>query len=472
MRPKSEMHDYQNRLVSIFKEQPYAAMWAFMGAGKSTVALTAVDELYKECRLDKVLVISTVRNVDVTWPEEPGEWEHLSHLTVTPLRGTPKQRSQALFDPNPFHAINVENLKWLVSQFKVSKNRKTGVLSSNWPYDTVVLDESGLFRKHDTNRFKSLRKMRPFINRIYQLTGTPAPKGLENLWSQVFLMDQGQRLGRTLTSYRQQYFYPNPNGYGYLPRETAQTDVLDKLKDICFTLKEDDYLTLPEMLFRPIKCHLSPAAMEKYRELEKERILEIGDDIIKADQAGVLYGKLLQLANGAYYTDLEGNWSTFHDVKLDVLQQVVEEAAGKPLLIAYNFKSDEARLRQRFPTMEFIKDHKGKASSVLQQRWNNDDIPLLAAQPKSAGHGLNMQKGNAHGIVWFGLNPDLELYLQLNKRIHRQGQRFVTVNHIIMAEGTIDEKVVATLNSKSVTQDDIMNAFRLYVKKTSRPPPR
>ena len=461
---RDDMHVYQNRMVDILHDVPYAAVWAEMGLGKSSMALTAFDDLYKTLRCEKALIISTVRNVDVTWPDEIDNWEHLSHLPYTRIGGTPAQRTALLDDPQPIHAINVENLKWLVSQYKVRKNRRTGLKSCDWPYDMVVLDESGLFRNHDTTRFRALRKMRPFIDRMIQLTGSPLPKGLMNLWSQVYLLDQGERLGRTIGAYRQQWFYPNPNGFGWLPRHGAKEEIIEKLSDICFTLRSDDYLEIPEMVINPVYCTLPDAVLGKYNDFVNNQVAEFGDTVLVGVNAGVLYGKTLQLANGAYYTDDKGNWEEFHNAKLGLLEQITEETTG-PLFVAYKFKFDRARIKSRFPKAVFLDEYKGSKLRDLVARWNNDEIDMLVAQPQSAGHGLNMQKGNCAGVVWFGLNPDLDLFLQFNARIRRQGQQNTTINHMLIARGTVDESVIPVLTMKEATQDAVMNAFKLYIER-------
>jgi hypothetical protein len=263
-------------------ELPNLAIWAGLGLGKTTMEMTIVDELYKTLRAEKILVISTIRNVEATWPTEVHEWEHLDEYTVVPIRGDEDDRRMFMNNPSPIHAINLEMLGWLVKQFPVTKNRKTKVLSCDWPYDVVVLDESGLFRNQASGRFKALRKVRPFINRMIQLTGTPSPKGLENLWSQIFLLDQGERLGRTITSFRQKWFYRNESGYGYSPRDGAREEILAKLSDICFSLKQKDYLNVPEMLVNPVICPLPKSARDKYKEFAKESIVEFGDKTLIA----------------------------------------------------------------------------------------------------------------------------------------------------------------------------------------------
>ena len=461
MLTRADFRPYQNFMVDKGVELKNLAIWADLGLGKSVMAMTIADELYKTLNAERILVVSTIRNVEATWPQEVHEWEHLYKYTVVPIRGNEQTRLQLLQNPSPVHAINLENLAWLVKQHPVKKNRKTKELSCTWPYDMVILDESGLFRNQASGRFKALRKMQPFINRMVQLTGTPMPKGLENLWSQIFLLDQGERLGRTITAFRQRWFYRNENGFGYSARDGAKEEILAKLSDICFTLKSDDYLDVPKMIVNPVLCRVPDAAMVKYKEFAKESIVEMGENVIIAKNGGVLFGKLSQLASGAFYTDTAGNWDSFHDAKLDTLSDLFDEN-DLPLLIAYNFKSDKARLKEKFPDMVFADEI--KSSKELVNGWNAGKFHRLAIHPKSGGHGLNMQKGHSAGIIWFSLTPDLELYLQLNGRLERSGQKHVLINTLLVAEGTIDQRILKILADKESTQDDLTNAFRVYIE--------
>ena len=462
MLTKADFKPYQEWMTQKLIDLPFCALWADMGLGKTVTTLTACEDLLDTCQADKILVVSTCHNVDVTWPDEPKEWEHLQHIEIVPIRGTPAKRLELLKHPSPYHTINVEGLKWLTSLYPIKRNRKTGERRTDWPYDVVVLDESGLFRKYDTNRFKALKRLRPFIKRMIQLTGTPAPKGLTNLWSQAYLLDGGERLGRTLTSFRQRWFTKSYDGFNWEPNMGAEHEITSLLADICFTLKREDYVTLPPVTVNPIICKIPPARMAEYREFEKESVQEFGGEIIDADNAGVLHGRLLQLAGGAIYIDDQHNFHEFHDKKLDILADLVDEASGKPMIVAYNFKSDKIRMQKRFPKMVFLADHK-KDSKDLVRRWNNDEIEVLGLNPKSAAHGLNLQKGHAAGITWFSLTPDLELWMQLNGRLDRTGQRYPTVNNVIVAEGTVDEKTVDSLSAKDATQASITEAFRCYV---------
>ena len=442
-------------------DNPFYAQWLFLGAGKTVISLMTADELLNTLRVNKVLIISTVHNVEATWPDEPGEWEHLQHIDITPLRGSPAKRQKLLSDGCDYHAINCENVGWLTQQYPVTKNAGTGVLTCDWPYDMVILDESGLFRNPSAKRFKYLRKMRPFIKRMIQLTGTPAPKGAHNLWTQSYLLDQGERLENTVTKFRNRWFDQNYMGWGYEIKTGAFEEITELMSDLVTTLDRDDYLDLPEVITKVIFCDLPAKAKMMYDELEAESILQLRDHTIVADGGGVLFGKMIQLANGAYYTDDKGTYSEFHDAKLKMLSQIIDEVEGQPLMIVYNYKSDAARIRQRFPTVEFMSDAKDVGKLIA--RWNNDEIPLLAVQPQSAGHGLNLQKGHAHGIVWFGLTPNLELYDQLNGRLDRSGQRHTTTNYLLVAKDTIDEKIVDILVSKTATQEQLMSAFYQYV---------
>ena len=461
MLTRDDLRPYQDFMVNKGVELKNLAIWADLGLGKSVMAMTIVDELYTTLNAERVLVISTIRNVEATWPQEVHEWKHLDGYAVVPIRGDEQTRLQLMNDPSPIHAINLEMLSWLIKQYPVKKDRKTKELSCDWPYDVVILDESGLFRNQASGRFKALRKMRPFINRMIQLTGTPMPKGLENLWSQIFLLDQGERLGRTITAFRQKWFYRNENGFGYTARDGAKEEILAKLSDICFTLKTDDYIDVPKMIVNPVLCRLPATALAKYKEFAKESIVEMGNNVLVAKNGGVLFGKLSQLASGAFYTDLAGNWDSFHDSKLNALSDLFAEN-DLPLLVAYNFNSDKARLKEKFPDMVFADEI--KSSKALVDDWNAGKIQRLAIHPKSGGHGLNMQKGHSAGIIWFSLTPDLELYLQLNGRLERSGQKYILINTLLVAEGTIDQRILKILADKESTQDDLTNAFRVYIE--------
>jgi len=458
----ADVRDYQQRMVAIGIDDPFHAFWLFLGAGKTLIALMIADALYHDLSINRVLIISTVRNVEDTWPNEPCEWSHLEHINITPVRGSLKQRLSALNNGNHYHAINVENVKWLTSLYPVKKSPKSGVLNCAWPFDMVIMDESGLFRNPASQRFKALRRMRPWIHRMVQLSASPAPKGLINLWSQIYLLDGGKRLGHNITAYRNRYFERQYSGFGYMPRPGSQGLIINAIGSLATTLLPEDYQSLPEVLTRPVYCDLPSAAFDQYKTMEHESILTIAGEDLIAVSAAVLYGKLIQLANGAYYTDDKGTWNSFHNAKLDALAQIVDECDQRPLIVAYIYRSDKARLKERFPSMVFLGD--SKRGDRLIERWNNDEIPLLGVQPQSGGHGLNLQKGHAHGIVWFSLTPDLELFEQLNGRLNRTGQRHITSNYLLIARRTVDELVWASLKDKDATQLSIKAAFVDYIE--------
>ena len=347
--------------------------------------------------------------------------------------------------------INRENVVWLVERLK-----------RQWPFDMVVIDELSSFKSNSAKRFKALRSVRPLVKRFVGLTGTPAPNGLLDLWPQIYLLDGGVRLGKTFTGYKDRYFLPGKrNGYvvySWTLKEGAEQTIHRKIADICISMKAKDYLQLPEKVVNDIYIHLSPDEMDRYWELEKQRLLELEGQEITALTAAAAYGKLLQLANGAAY-DNGGNVVPFHDRKLDALEDIVEAACGHPVLVFYNYRHDFERLKERFRMYE---PRTIQGSQDIQD-WNAGKIQLLLAQPASMGHGLNIQAGG-HIIVWFGLNPSLELYQQANARLHRQGQTEVVIIHRLITTGSVDEDVIAKLEAKDQTQESLTDALKARIK--------
>ena len=400
----------------------------------------------------KVLVIAPLRVAQNTWDSEIEKWEHLRHLRIAKILGNEKERIQALNATADIYVINRENVKWLVDR-----------CGKHWPFDMVVIDELSSFKSHQAQRFKALRKIRPFMKRVVGLTGTPAPNSLIDLWPQIYLLDGGKRLGKTITGFRERYFYPDKRNqyivYSYKPKEGAEEAIYKKLSDICVSMKAEDYLKLPERINNTIPIHLPKKAKEKYDQLERDLLLPLNDSDIVANTAAVLTNKLLQMANGAVY-DENGDVQEIHNAKLKALEDVLEAANGKPVLIFYAYKHDLARIKKHL---------KGQDLKVLDtaediNAWNKGKVPIMLAHPASAGHGLNLQAGG-NIIVWFGLTWSLELYSQANARLYRQGQKQNVIIHHLVAKGTMDEDVMRVLENKEAGQEALLNAIKARVRK-------
>lgn len=449
---RDKLHDYQKRAVSFIKDNPSCALWVDMGLGKTVTVLTAVADLLDSFEAHRVLIIAPLRVALNTWPSEIRTWDHLRHLTFKNIAGDPKARAGIVGgDASEIHIINRELVPWLIDHCQKNK--------LGWPYDVVVIDEASSFKSSRTKRFKSLRKALPAITRLIELTGTPASNGLLDVWSQIFLLDRGQRLGKTFTGFRDRYFVSDFHGYNWTLRKDADQKIYDQLEDICLTLTAADYLDLPDRIDNVVVIDLPQPARDQYSELEREFLFEIGDETVEVLHAAALTNKLLQFANGAIYTDDQGAWAEVHDAKLDAFADTVSEAAGSPLLVAYNYKTDVERLLKRFPHAQVL----GKDPAQIDA-WNRGEIPILLAHPASAGHGLNLQKGG-HTIVWFGLNWSLELYQQFNARLHRQGQDKPVIIHHLAVQDTVDETVLAALGRKDVTQRALLNALKADIER-------
>ena len=457
----TSLHDYQERAVSFIKDTPTCALWVDMGLGKTVTVLTAVNDLIDNFEARRVLVIAPLRVARTTWPNEVTQWEHTSRLNVRVIDGRADRRREILLnDKSEIHVISRDLVQWLVGELYTNRHIypahvTLGAVNGHpWPYDMVVIDEASSFKSSKSKRFKSLRKMLPYIDRLVELTGTPASNGLLDVWPQVFLLDRGERLGKTFTSFRNKFFVPDFHGYNWTLRKGADKKIYDLLGDLCLTLTAEDYLQLPDRIDNVVNVELPGVARSQYQQLERDFLAEVGDDIVEVLHAAALSNKLLQFANGAIYTDEARNWTTVHDAKLDALGEIIEEAAGRPILVAHNYQTDAKRICARFPQAELLdKDPETVA------RWNRGEIPLLLAHPASAGHGLNLQHGG-DTIVWFGLNWSLELYQQFNARLHRQGQKRPVIVHHLVARDTVDETVMTALAGKDVTQRALLNALK------------
>lgn len=445
-------HDYQQHAIKKIFDLPAVGLFLDMGMGKTVCALTVIAELlYDWFSVAKVLIIAPKRVAEDTWSRETAKWEHIRHLKIAKVLGTVKQRKAALESQADMYVINRENTEWLVDYYK-----------QDWPFDMVVIDELSSFKSSKAKRFRALRKVRPFIKRIVGLTGTPAPNGLIDLWPQIYLLDQGERLGKTVTGYRDMYFKAGRRDprrgivFEWKPKAGAEEEIYEKISDICISMQAKDYLQLPERVNNVIPVTLPAEAQDKYEQLEKDLLLEFTESDVVADTAAVLSNKLLQLANGAVY-DEDKAVKHIHDAKLDALEDVIEAANGKPVLVYYAYRHDRDRIKAKFKIARFLDTEKDIAD------WNDGKVELLLAHPASAGHGLNLQAGG-HIIVWFGLTWSLELYQQGNARLDRQGQRHNVIVHHLVAEGTIDEDVMKAIEGKALCQDALLEGVKARIR--------
>lgn len=454
---ESNLHEYQKAAVQHIIDHEAAGLFLDMGLGKTVSTLTAVNLLmnvYME--VTKVLVIAPKRVAEDTWTTECEKWEHLHGLRVSRVLGTEKKRKAALKADADIYVINRENVVWLVAQLK-----------GWWPFDMIVIDELSSFKSNTAARFKALRQVRPMTSRVVGLTGTPTPNGLIDLWPQMYLLDMGERLEKTITAYRTKYFRPGrTNGqvvFDYKPNTGSEEAIYKKISDICISMKAEDYLDLPDMIEIPVEVSMNERQMKQYEKFEEEQVLKLQEEgDISAVNAAALSNKLLQYANGAIY-DAERNIHELHEAKLDALEEIVEAANGSPVLVFYSFRHDVARILKRLK-LYHPKEIGGQEDI---QAWNEGKIPVMLAHPASAGHGLNLQKGG-HIMVWFGLPWSLELYQQANARLHRQGQSQPVRNYIIMTKGTMDADVRKALSGKTDRQDALMEAVKARIEKWRR----
>jgi SNF2 family DNA or RNA helicase len=455
---------YQRYCVDWLIHNPAAGLFLDMGMGKTVITLTAVDALlFDYFAVQRVLVIAPLAPAKETWAREAEKWDHLSRLRLSVVLGAEAVREAALSQAADVYVVNRENVPWLVNRFTRRRPAEGPLPAAGpWPFDMVVIDELSSFKSASTVRFKALRRVRRLISRIAGLTGTPAPNGLMDLWPQMYLLDGGAALGRTLTGYRDHFFLPDKRGpqvvYTWKLKPGAEEEIYERLTGLCVSMKAADYLRLPERLDIRREIHMSAGPMAAYRMLERKTLLIFEDGrIIDGATAAVLANKLLQAAGGAAYDDT-GAARFLHDEKLRALETLVEEANGQPVLVFYAYAHERDRIKAAFPYAVDIK------SKNAAERWNNGDIPLLYAHPASAGHGLNLQFGG-HIIIWFGLTYSLELYQQANRRLHRIGQKAaVLVHHLIMA-GTIEETILdKILLAKEIRQNALLNALKARIE--------
>lgn len=449
---------YQSYTTQFILDNPAAGIFLDMGLGKTVSTLTAIDLLLHDTmEADKVLVIAPLMVASTTWAAEVAKWDHLQHLRVSRVLGSERKRLAALEAQADLYVVNRENVKWLVEHYK-----------SKWPFDTVVIDELSSFKNGQSQRFKALRKVRPLVKRIVGLTGTPAPNSLLDLWAQLYLLDQGERLGKFVTRYRDKYFLPGRrNGmivYDWKLRDGADHEIHEKIGDICVTMRTEDYLELPERIDRMVELELPPKAAKQYKEFERTLVMQMQGSLVTAVNAASLAGKLLQMANGAVY-DEQGAYHEVHDSKIQALQEIVDVASGKPVLVFYSYRHDLERIQKHISGTRVMKTSEDVGD------WNAGKVGVMLAHPASAGHGLNLQAGG-NIIVWFGLPWSLEQYQQANKRLHRSGQQQSVIVHHLLCKGTIDEHVLQVLQAKDATQQQLIEAIKARIetyKKQTKP---
>lgn len=446
---KYKPHEYQSYATEFILSHPISAVFLEMGLGKSVITLSAIFDLCLDSFLVcKVLVIAPLRVARDTWPAEINKWDHLKGLSYSVAVGTEKERIDALKKQSTLYIINRENVDWLV--------HKSGI---PFHFDMVVIDELSSFKSYGAKRFKSLLKVRPSVKRIVGLTGTPSSNGLMDLWAEFRILDLGQRLGRYISHYRNTYFKPDKRNaqiiFSYKPLPGAEDEIYKQISDITISMKSTDYLKMPEYVSNEVFVTLSEKEWKVYSDFKEDMVANLGDEEIDAVNAAVLSGKLLQMANGAVY-DSENKAHVIHDKKLDALEDLIEGANGKPVLVAYWYKHDLERIKDRFPVKQI-------QSSKDIEDWNDGKIPIAVIHPASAGHGLNLQSGGST-LIWFGLTWSLELYQQTNARLYRQGQRDTVIVHHIITKNTIDEDVLLALTKKEKTQDALIDAVKAILE--------
>ncbi len=449
-------HPYQQYCINKIIQIKKLGLFLDMGLGKTVTTLTAVKELkYNRFEVRKVLVIAPKKVAEGTWTKEKDKWEHTEQMRVSRILGSKQKRIRALNTPADLYIINRENVVWLVDYYR-----------NSWPFDMVVVDESSSFKSHNAKRFKALASVGPRIERMVELTGTPSPNGLNDLWSQLFLLDEGERLGKRYTQFRERYFQPDKRGadgmvYSYEAKPGTEESILQKISDICISMKAEDYLQLPAVTCHQIPVVLDAKAEKAYRELERKMVLELPEEEeISVTSAAALSNKLLQLANGAIY-DEDRNIHEIHGCKIEAFLELVESLQGKPALVFYNYQHDRIRILKALEKSGLrVRELKTAGD---EDDWNAKKIDILLTHPASSAYGLNLQEGGNH-VVWFGLTWNYELYTQANKRLHRQGQTERVIIHHLVCEGTRDEDVMTALERKDDVQEWVMESLKARIK--------
>lgn len=442
-------HKYQEMAIEKIYSTPRCGLFLDMGLGKTVITLTAIEDLiYNQFEISKVLVIAPLRVAEDTWSRESQKWDHLKDLRISKILGTPQQRRLALAREADVYITNRENVVWLTDEL-------SGI-GNGWFFDMVVIDELSSFKSPKAQRFRALKKYISRSSRVVGLTGTPAPNGLIDLWSQMYLIDSGERLGKTVTGYRERYFTPNQRNqttiFNYKLKDNAEKAIMDKISDICVSMKAEDWLDMPERIDSVVNVKMTPEQKEAYEKFEKEAYMQFMEGEVTAASAAALTNKLLQYSNGAMYTDT-GEYAVTNNNKLDALADIIEAANGKLILCFYSFRHDLERILKKFKYAVKLED------SDDIEKWNNGEIPLLLAHPASAGHGLNLQSGG-NIIVWYGLTWSLELYQQANARLYRQGQEQAVIIHHLITEDTCDSRVYMSLQGKANVQDDLLASLK------------
>ncbi len=445
-------HSYQQYAIGRMITEPNIGCFLDMGLGKTSITLTAINDLkYNRFAIGKCLIVAPKKVAESTWTAEAKKWDHLKLLRFSLVLGSLNKRIRALAEPADVYVINRENVEWLVNYY-----------ANNWPFDMVVADESSSFKNSRSKRFKALKAILPHIERMVLLTGTPAPNGLEDLWAQVYLLDKGQRLGKTISSYRDMYFKHNPYRHEFKALPGAQEAVQDAIKDICVSMRAEDYITLPGCMIADTMVALDDKAAKAYKQLERDMLLEIDETTITANFAAALSNKLLQLCNGAIYTE-GAETAPVHECKIEALCEMVEGLNGQHALVFYNFRHDIPRIKAALHGMDKTLRIREMLKPEDAEAWNAGEVDILLAHPASTAYGLNLQEGGHH-VIWFGLNWSLELYQQANARLHRQGQKQPVIIHRLMVAGSIDEDVAKALEGKQDTQEAILNALKAKIR--------
>lgn len=449
---KYKPHEYQSYCIQRIINDKAVGLFLDMGLGKTVITLTAVNDLkYNRFEIQRCLVIAPKKVAEATWSKEAEKWDHLKHLRISKILGTESKRIRAVNTPADVYVINRENVPWLVDHYR-----------NDWKFDMVVVDELSSFKSNKAKRFKCLTWVRPHIKKFVGLTGTPAPNGMMDLWAQVYLLDGGERLGRTITAYRQAYFIQNTHGGNFSTfeeKQEAAEEIRQRISDICISMKAEDYIKLPDRTDVVVPVELDSKARKMYDKFEKEMFLQIDEDNLDAGTAAVLSNKLLQMCNGAVYG--ENNVVEIHNCKIEAFMELVEAAQGQPILVFYNFKHDLDRLKLALAKTKLTIGELKSPKDI--DRWNNKELNILFAHPASAAYGLNLQAGGSH-IVWFGLNWSLELYQQANARLYRQGQKDKVIIHHLVVDNSTDELVMEALKEKSCTQEALLSALKAKIK--------
>lgn len=451
-------HPYQKYCIDRIVNDKAVGLYLDMGLGKTVITLTAINELKRyRFRIRKALIIAPKKVAEATWQTEARKWDHLQGLRVVTILGTAKQRKAAALSAGDVYVINRDNVTWLAE-----------FLGNSWPFDMVVIDESTSFKNRQAKRFKALTWIRPHVRRLVELTGTPAPNSLMDLWAQIYLLDGGERLGKYITHYRERYFEPDKRNaqqiFSWKLKPFAEDVIREKISDICVTMKAEDYITLPDLVYDDIPVALDDKSRILYDKMEREMLLDIADHEIDAATAAVLSGKLLQLCNGAVYDD-QGRVVEIHGCKIEAFLELIEALQGQPVLVFYQFRHDLSRLEAALASKGLrVRRLDGKDAAAA---WNSRSVDVLLAHPASAAYGLNLQEGGNH-VIWFGLNWSLELYSQANARLHRQGQAQTVIVHHLITQGSRDEDVIAALRDKEITQDRLIDSLKARIDKAKQ----